>query len=109
MKVYGIKNCNSVKKALDFFDQKGLQYEFLDIKKLDEATLNLWLQTRTFAELINTAGLSAKKLQLNKEKVAKSSIAELKELVLQTPTLIKRPVIDIAGKILIGKEYEVNF
>lgn len=106
MKIYGIKNCNAVKKGCDFVENLGFEYEFLDIKKLDEATLHTWLQQKSFENLINTAGLSAKKLGLNKEKVLNLSQDELKKLVLQSPTLIKRPVIDYKGQIFIGKEYE---
>lgn len=106
MKIYGIKNCNAVKCGLEFVQNLGLEYEFCDIKKLDEATLNAWLVQKDFAVLINTAGLSAKKLGLNKEKLALLSQNELKKLILTTPTLIKRPVIEHEGKIFVGREYE---
>ena len=104
MKLYGIKNCNAVKKGCEFVENLGLKYEFYDIKKLDESTLN-------FSELINTAGLSAKKIKLTKEKVLNlsqnaSGQSELKTLILQSPTLIKRPVIEHKGQIYVGKEYE---
>ncbi len=106
IKIYGIKNCSSVKKGLDFLENKGFEYEFLDIKKLDENTLNSWLKSKSFNELINLAGTTAKKLSLNKEKLASLSQEELKKLVLENPSLIKRPVIDKSGQIYIGKEYE---
>lgn len=106
MKVYGIKNCSSVKKGLDFLDAHGLKYEFLDIKKLDESTLNAWLKCRTMSEFLNLAGLTAKKIGLNKEKLASLSSESLKKLVLESPTLIKRPVIEENSQIYIGKEYE---
>lgn len=106
MKIYGIKNCNAVKKGCEFVENLGFEYEFLDIKKLDEATLQIWLKQKSFESLINTAGLSAKKLGLNKEKVLHLSQNELKKLVLQSPTLIKRPIIDHKGQIFVGKEYE---
>lgn len=106
MKIYGIKNCNAVKKGCEFVENLGFEYEFLDIKKLDETTLQTWLEQKSFENLINTAGLSAKKLGLNKEKILHLSQNELKKLVLQSPTLIKRPVIDYKGQIFVGKEYE---
>ena len=111
MKLYGIKNCNAVKKGCEFVQNLGFEYEFCDIKKLDESTLKSWLAQKSLDELINTAGLSAKKLGLNKEKVAKfmensKGKAELQKLILQTPTLIKRPVIEHKGQIFVGKEYE---
>lgn len=97
MKVYGIKNCNSVKKALDALNQKGIDFEFLDIKKLDESILNIWLKQKSFQELINTTGTTAKKLGLNNE---------LKSLILDNPSCIKRPVIMFKNRLYIGKEYE---
>ncbi len=111
MKLYGIKNCNAVKKGCEFVENLGFEYEFKDIKKLDESTLKSWLMQKSLDGLINTAGLSAKKLGLNKEKIAKfmensSGKAELQALILQTPTLIKRPIIEHKGQILVGKEYE---
>lgn len=89
----------------------GFGYEFLDIKKLDKTTLQAWLKEKSFEALINTAGLSAKKLKLNKEKVlhlsqSLSGQKELEELILQSPTLIKRPVVEYKGQIFVGKEYE---
>lgn len=44
MKVYGIKNCNSVKKALEFLDKKALEFDFIDIKKIDLGVLENWLK-----------------------------------------------------------------
>lgn len=95
-----------MKKGCEFVENLGFEYEFLDIKKLDETTLQTWLEQKSFENLINTAGLSAKKLGLNKEKILHLSQNELKKLVLQSPTLIKRPVIDYKGQIFVGKEYE---
>ncbi|KGI55274.1 ArsC/Spx/MgsR family protein [Campylobacter sp. MIT 97-5078] len=107
MKVYGIKNCNSVKKSLIFLNEKNFEYEFLDIKKLDEKTLKSWLEKRSFGELINTAGTTAKKLELNKEKLASSDEKTLFKLILENPSLIKRPVIEKDNQLFIGKEYEL--
>lgn len=111
MRLYGIKNCNAVKKGCEFVENLGFEYEFLDIKKLDEATLQKWLTQKSFDALINTAGLSAKKIGLNKEKVLNLSASkdgqnELKTLILQSPTLIKRPIVEHKGQIYVGKEYE---
>lgn len=107
MKLYGIKNCNSVKKALDALDKKAFKFEFLDIKKLDINTLEFWLENKSFSELINSAGITAKKLGLNKEKITSLEPNKLKELILENPSCIKRPIIEKEGKIYIGKEYEV--
>ena len=111
MKLYGIKNCNSVKKGCEFLQNLGLKYDFCDIKKLDEATLKSWLEQKALNELINSSGLSAKKLGLNKEKIINlmqdpKGVTELERLILQSPSLIKRPVIESKGKVYVGLEYE---
>lgn len=106
MKLYGIKNCGSVKKAMEFLKVKGVEFEFLDIKKIDEDILNSWLEKREIEDLPNFSGMSARKLNLNKEKMNALTKEELKRMILETPSLIKRPVIEYKGQIYIAKEYE---
>ncbi|EAJ1253677.1 Spx/MgsR family RNA polymerase-binding regulatory protein [Campylobacter lari] len=106
LKFYGIKNCNSVKKAMDYLNSKQVEFEFLDIKKLDEETLKFWLSKRSILELVNTAGMSARKLGLNKEKLQNLNQDEIKVMILQNLTLIKRPLIVKDGEVFIAKEYE---
>ncbi|TKX29972.1 arsenate reductase family protein [Campylobacter estrildidarum] len=106
LKFYGIKNCNSVKKAQDFLSNKELKFDFFDIKKLDEKTLDDWLSKRDILEFINTAGTTSKKLGLNKDKIINLDKNDLKQIVLNNPSCIKRPIIDKNGQIYIGKEYE---
>ncbi|CAM4094881.1 Spx/MgsR family RNA polymerase-binding regulatory protein [Campylobacter armoricus] len=106
LKFYGIKNCNSVKKAMDYFNSKQIEFEFLDIKKIDEETLNFWLSKRSVLELVNTAGMSARKIGLNKEKLQSLNQDEIKAMILQSPTLIKRPLIVKDDEVFIAKEYE---
>ncbi|MCV3539314.1 ArsC/Spx/MgsR family protein [Campylobacter lari] len=108
MKFYGIKNCNSVKKAMDYLNSKQIEFEFLDIKKLDEKTLDFWLSKRSVLELVNTAGMSARKIGLSKEKLQNLNQDEIKVMILQSPTLIKRPLIVKDDEVFIAKEYE-NF
>ncbi|HEC1775201.1 TPA: Spx/MgsR family RNA polymerase-binding regulatory protein [Campylobacter lari] len=106
LKFYGIKNCNSVKKAMDYLNTKQIEFEFLDIKKLDEETLDFWLSKRSVLELVNTAGMSARKLGLNKEKLQNLNQDEIKAMILESPTLIKRPLIVKDDEVFIAKEYE---
>ncbi|HEC1751513.1 TPA: Spx/MgsR family RNA polymerase-binding regulatory protein [Campylobacter lari] len=106
LKFYGIKNCNSVKKAMDCLNSKQIEFEFLDIKKLDEETLDFWLSKRNVLELVNTAGMSARKLGLNKEKLQNLNQDEIKAMILESPTLIKRPLIVKDDEVFIAKEYE---
>lgn len=109
MKLYGIKNCNSVKKAMQALSDRGFKFDFLDIKKIDEETLNFWLLQKDFKELINTAGITAKKLALNKTSLEKFEKDALKKLVLENPSCIKRPVIENNELVYVGKEYEALF
>ncbi|MCR8682379.1 Spx/MgsR family RNA polymerase-binding regulatory protein [Campylobacter sp. LMG 17559] len=106
LKFYGIKNCNSVKKAMDYLNSKQIGFEFLDIKKLDEETLDFWLSKRSVLELANTAGMSARRLGLNKEKLQNLNQDEIKAMILESPTLIKRPLIVKDDEVFIAKEYE---
>lgn len=106
MKLYGIKNCGSVKKAMEFLKVKGVEFEFFDIKKIDEDILNSWLEKREIKDLPNLSGTSARKLNLNKEKMNALAKEELRKMILETPSLIKRPVIEYRGQIYIAKEYE---
>lgn len=106
LKFYGIKNCNSVKKAQDFLRSKNIEFDFFDIKKIDSNDLNFWLSKRSVFELVNLAGMSARKLGLNKEKLQSLELIQLKDLILKNPTLIKRPLIVFNDEILISKEYE---
>ncbi|EAH8200783.1 ArsC family transcriptional regulator [Campylobacter lari] len=106
LKFYGIKNCNSVKKAMDYLNSKQIEFEFLDIKKLDEETLNFWFSKRSVLELVNTAGMSARKIGLSKEKLQNLNQDEIKVMILQSPTLIKRPLIVKDDEVFIAKEYE---
>ncbi|MBK1992390.1 ArsC family transcriptional regulator [Campylobacter sp. 2018MI35] len=91
---------------MDFLTQKQLTFVFKDIKKIDNNILNLWLLKRNLNELINLSSTSARKLNLNKEKLQSLSKEELFNIVLLNPTLIKRPIIEINNEILIGKDYE---
>lgn len=112
MKLYGIKNCNTVKKALDWCTAAGLEYEFLDYKKVapDEAVLTAAMKEWGWEKVINRAGMTWRKLS-DEEKAAVSDDASAMKLALEKPSVIKRPiVVNDAGKpILLGfkeAEYE---
>lgn len=106
MKLYGIKNCNSVKKAIDALNEKNINFEFFDIKKINAELLQTWLDKRKINDFINTSGMTARKISLTKDKVSQSSENDLKQCVLDHPSLIKRPVIVYKDMIFIAKEYE---
>lgn len=95
--IYGIKNCDTMKKAFTWLDTSGLDYTFHDYKKsgLDEATLRSWIQLIGWEPLVNKRGTTWKKLpaedqqDLNEDKAVRLMLANL--------SLIKRPVV-VSGK-----------
>ena len=101
MKLYGIPNCNTVKKARDWLDANNVIYEFHDFKKqaIDTAALNHWLTQQPWEKLINRAGLTWRGL----DDATKSSItdnASAVKLMQAKTSVIKRPVLVKDNKIL---------
>jgi len=102
MKLYGIPNCNTVKKARDWLDANNIAYEFHDFKKqgLDEATINKWLTQYPWEKLINRAGLTWRGL----DDATKSGItdnAAATALMQAKTSIIKRPVLEKDKQILV--------
>jgi Spx/MgsR family transcriptional regulator len=101
MKLYGIPNCNTVKKARDWLDANNIAYEFHDFKKqgIDQATINDWLTQYPWEKLINRAGLTWRGL----DDATKSSItdnASANTLMQVKTSVIKRPILVKDDKIL---------
>jgi Spx/MgsR family transcriptional regulator len=113
MKVYGIKNCNTVKKALDWFKDNNVDYEFHDFKKLGigEQKLNEWNDKAGYEKFMNKQGLTWKQLDpAIKESV--KGVAEALPLMQQKTSMIKRPVIEDDGFLFFGFDetaYKVHF
>lgn len=101
MKLYGIPNCNTVKKARDWLDANQIAYEFHDFKKLgiDEATLNNWLTQYPWEKLINRAGLTWRGLDDATKSGIKDNTSAIK-LMQAKSSVIKRPALVKNGKIL---------
>lgn len=104
MKLYGIPNCNTVKKAQDWLKSNGSDYEFHDFKKkgITAEKLNEWFSIFGWEKVINKAGLTFKKL--TKEEQAKINTPEaVVEYLLANTSAIKRPIVEKDGKaILLG-------
>jgi arsenate reductase (glutaredoxin) len=102
IKVYGIKNCDTMKKAFAWLEANGVAYEFIDYKKagVAEARLPDWSARAGWEKLLNTRGLMWKKLS-DEERSAVDEQKALK-LMAQYPSLIKRPVLDTGKKMLVG-------
>ena len=102
IRVYGIKNCDTMKKAMTWLTENGVPYEFIDYKKVGIAEANLpeWESRAGWEKLLNTRGLMWRKLT-DEERSAVDREKALK-LMAQYPSLIKRPVLDAGSQLLVG-------
>ncbi len=100
--VYGIPNCDTVKKARTWLDAKGLAYRFHDYKKdgADKAKLAAWSRAVGWDVLLNRAGTTFRKLP----EADRLGLDEAKAiaLMLAAPSMIKRPVVEHPGGLLVG-------
>ncbi|MFE0756353.1 ArsC family reductase [Inquilinus sp. NPDC058860] len=110
--IHGIKNCDTMKKARAWLDQRGVAYAFHDYKAagVDRATLEGWARKVGWEVLLNRAGTTFRKLP----DAAREDLTEAKAigLMLDQPSMIKRPVLDIGGTLLVGfkpEQYEAAF
>lgn len=100
--IHGIKACDTMKKARDWLDGQGVAYAFHDYKVsgADAATLKAWAGQVGWETLLNRAGTTFRKLP----DADKAGIDEAKAIALMVaqPSMIKRPVLDVDGKLLVG-------
>ena len=104
--VWGIKNCDTMKKAFAWLETHGVAYEFVDYKKSGVVASHLpdWNRRAGWQKLLNTRGLMWRKL----DESERTDMDEAKALALMEryPVLIKRPVIDTGGALLVGFDAE---
>ncbi|MBJ7445749.1 MAG: arsenate reductase [Sphingobium sp.] len=100
--VYGIPNCDTVKKARNWLDSKGIAYTFHDYKKLgaNPAQIAQWIATAGLDKVVNKAGTTYRKLD-DAHKVALGGVGASAILAEHT-SVIKRPVVEHPGGVLIG-------
>ncbi|MEJ0024473.1 MAG: ArsC family reductase [Rhizomicrobium sp.] len=105
--IYGIKNCDTMKKARAWLDGHGVAYVFHDYKTqgIDRARLESWSKELGWEVLLNRAGTTFRKLPDSE----KEDVTERKAiaLMLAQPSMIKRPVLDLGGKRLVGFKPEI--
>ncbi|NBB63678.1 ArsC family reductase [Pseudomonas sp. ODNR1LW] len=105
--LYGIPNCDTVKKARIWLEQHGVDYVFHDYKKagVDAQALEAWVDEHGWETVLNRAGTTFKKLaeperaDLNRDKAV--------GLMLAQPSMIKRPVLDLGDRRLVGFKPEI--
>lgn len=105
--IYGIKNCDSVKKALSFFKNHNLEYELHDFKlnPVSCDRISYWLESVDMKTIFNSRSTTYRNLKLkemNLDETAK------KEWLCKENLLIKRPVIEFSDKVVVGFNEE-NF
>ncbi len=110
--VYGIPNCDTVKKARDWLAGQGISFAFHDYKKAgaDAGKLATWCDAKGWETILNRAGTTFKKLP----DADKSNLTQAKAiaLMLEQPSMIKRPVVEHPGGLLVGfksPEWEAAF
>lgn len=113
MKVYGIPNCNTVKKAIDWLKANGTGLEFHDFKKsgITKEKLFDWSKEVGWEKLLNKKGTTWRGLSAEQQQNVKDEESAI-ELMIEKPSLIKRPVIETGKKLIVGfdqEEYKTKF
>ncbi len=114
MVVYGIKNCNTVKSALDWLNKKKIEFDFHDYKTkgISDSKLKAWSKQVGWETLVNKKGMTWRKLD-DKTKAKITTQAAAIDLMMKQTSVIKRPLIEVGGKVVaVGfdeAEYKENF
>ena len=101
--IYGIKNCDTMKKARAWLEKHGVDYDFHDYKAagIERRRLERWEQKVGWEKLLNRSGMTFRKLP-DRDKNG-LDVSKAMALMLKHPSLIKRPVLDLgSGKLLVG-------
>ena len=105
LSVYGIKNCNTVKKGLDWLNKNKIDYEFFDVKKINltDEKISEWIdnisEPYSPENLLNKSGMTWRKLS-EEEKKLPLTMENIINLIKKYPTAMKRPLITLEGKVL---------
>jgi Spx/MgsR family transcriptional regulator len=102
VKLYGIPNCDTMKKARRWLDEHQIAYQFHDYKKagVEESLLRQWIVQVGWETLLNRRGMMWRKL----DDSVKAGIDEENaiRIMLETPSIIKRPVLEVGKTLLVG-------
>tara|TARA_R100001143_G_scaffold61983_2_gene64107 strand:- start:853 stop:1191 length:339 start_codon:yes stop_codon:yes gene_type:complete len=104
MIMYGIPNCDTIKKARRFLQDNNIAYEFHDYKKqgISRAKLKTWCSIFGYESLLNRRGTTWRKLDEETRASMNQSLAI--KIMQQQPSIIKRPVLEAGDKVLLGFE-----
>ena len=105
--MYGIRNCDTIKKARAWLKAHGMKYEFHDYKVegIDRDRLEQWCRELGWETLLNRAGTTFRKLSEADKKV--SGTRKAVALMLAQPSMIRRPVLDVGGRLVVGFKPEI--
>jgi len=105
MKVYGIKTCGSVRKALKFFKENGIDFEFVDLKKesVNKQKILSWLKKTELNKLFNNKGTKYRTLKLKDLNLDDEGKIEW---LARENMLIKRPVIEYGEDVIVAFDEE---
>ncbi|WP_299248028.1 Spx/MgsR family RNA polymerase-binding regulatory protein [uncultured Cytophaga sp.] len=101
--IFGIKSCDTMKKAFQWLDGKKVAYTFHDYKKgnLTKEDIEVWMKDLPIEEIINKKGTTWKK-STDEEKASISDSNKAIELILKNPSIVKRPLVQMGKKHLVG-------
>ena len=101
--MYGLKQCDTVKKAMHWLDQHHIAFEFHDLKRqgLDAATLEAWFRLQPWSEFLNRRGTTWRKLS-PEQQTAVHDEASAHALMLAQPSVIRRPIVLHAQALHLG-------
>lgn len=114
--LYGIKNCDTVKKARKWLDQQGIDHQFHDFRAdgLRAQQINAWRKQVDWETLVNKRSTTWKQLDDATKAAVNADLNTdtVNTVLLENPTLIKRPVLEYSGQVYVGfkaPEYEAIF
>jgi Spx/MgsR family transcriptional regulator len=102
MIIYGISNCDTVKKAKNWLDSQNIDYQFHDFRKdgINKDIIYGWLNTVAWDKILNKRSTSWRNLDASTQQAINAT--NVVDLLVENPTLIKRPVMDVNDIITVG-------
>lgn len=105
--MYGIKNCDTIKKAKKWLEANELEFTFHDhrVNGLDKAQLLTWCETLGWEQVLNKRGTTYR--QLTDEQKAGLTEATAIELLMAQPAMIKRPILEVGEQLILGFKADI--